>query len=759
MKKLFPLLLLSLVSCGEPFFDHDITQTARPILNAGTYEVWRGGPDLADGVNPPVTPSVADGHSNNSWGTGTATSLYIGSSSPTSAAYRGVIRWDLGFVPPNAVVTSAAMSIYFERSNQQQTVTVHEVTSPWTETSNAPEWTTYDATVLGSFTTNTWSGTRTVDITALVQSWVSGTPNYGVLLEQPPGGGSTNVHSSERATASQRPKLTISYTTPPPAPPDAPVGLAAEPGDTIVGLSWAATSGASSYSVYRDSSEIVSGLTSINYLDTGLTNGVEYVYAVSASNAAGESLLSSTVSATPTEPPPPPAPTWVSVTPDDTFVQLEWTASAGATSYDLARSTTAGGPYTTIASPTITEYTDAGLANGTMYYYVVSAVSSSGTSAPSTETSATPAPPPPPSSPTNVIANAGDAEIALSWSASPGATSYTAKRSLSVGGPYTDIANVTVTNYTDTGLNNGTTYYYVVSAENTGGESPDSSEVVATPQELPPPSTIRIAVIGDYGSWGGGSTPDSNAQSIANLVASWAPDFVLTGGDNVYDSASDAYPRIVGHYYGDYVANQTFFPIMGNHDWDYGHQAEYFDYFNYLPGNRRYYEKVLDANDIVRMFAVVTDWREPDGVSETSVQGTWLQNRLALSSSCFDLVLMHDPGVSSSIGGSGPAWGLDWPFAAWGAEAVIQAHVHAYERLSVNGIPYFVNGTGGGYLALSWGSWTPVPESQFRLNTLHYGAQLITISIGTPTTLTAEFYAIMNGVPTLVDSVVVSKQC
>ena len=81
-------------------------------------------------------------------------------------------------------------------------------------------------------------------------------------------------------------------------------------------------------------------------------------------------------------------------------------------------------------------------------------------------------------------------EVALAWPASVGATSYDVKRATVSGGPYTTVACTTTTTYTDTGLLNGTTYYYVVSAAysagpNAGGESVDSSEARATPQGSP----------------------------------------------------------------------------------------------------------------------------------------------------------------------------------------------------------------------------------------------------------------------------------
>src|SRR5581483_368000 len=59
--------------------------------------------------------------------------------------------------------------------------------------------------------------------------------------------------------------------------------------------------------------------------------------------------------------------------------------------------------------------------------------------------------------------------VALTWNASAGASSYTVSRSITSGGPYTPIANVSGTTYTDAGLSNGVTYYYVVSATEGAG--------------------------------------------------------------------------------------------------------------------------------------------------------------------------------------------------------------------------------------------------------------------------------------------------
>ncbi|KPV57578.1 hypothetical protein QJ48_21330 [Paenibacillus sp. A3] len=90
-----------------------------------------------------------------------------------------------------------------------------------------------------------------------------------------------------------------------------------------------------------------------------------------------------------------------------------------------------------------------------------------------------------PSAPLNLTATGGDASVALNWSSSEGATSYTIKRSLTPGGPYTTVAtNVYNGNntYLDKDVINGTTYYYVVYAVNSIGESGVSNEASATPQ-------------------------------------------------------------------------------------------------------------------------------------------------------------------------------------------------------------------------------------------------------------------------------------
>jgi hypothetical protein len=81
--------------------------------------------------------------------------------------------------------------------------------------------------------------------------------------------------------------------------PAAPTGLAVTGvTSSSVSLSWNASPGASSYSVYRGSTRVGSGVTSTSYTDPGLSPSTTYGYSVTAVNSAGESSHSSTVSAT-----------------------------------------------------------------------------------------------------------------------------------------------------------------------------------------------------------------------------------------------------------------------------------------------------------------------------------------------------------------------------------------------------------------------------------------------------------------------------
>lgn len=238
------------------------------------------------------------------------------------------------------------------------------------------------------------------------------------------------------------------------------------------------------------------------------------------------------------------------------------------------------------------------------------------------------------------------------------------------------------------------------------------------------PMRLRFAVVGDYGVDG------PNEAAVAALVAGWSPDLVITTGDNNYpDGAQATIDANIGqHYYAfihPYVGGygpgapvNRFFPSLGNHDWVTPGATPYLAYFT-LPGNERYYDFVRGP---VHFYAVDSDVNEPDGITASSVQATWLRTRLAASSSPFDFVYFHHPAYSSG-GGHGSTVEMQWPFRAWGAEAVFAGHEHSYERILRDGFPYIVCGIGGASL---YSFSSPILGSTALLDS-EYGAMLVEV--------------------------------
>jgi beta-galactosidase len=199
--------------------------------------------------------------------------------------------------------------------------------------------------------------------------------------------------------------------------------------------------------------------------------------------------------------PPPTAPTGVAAVGGNALVTVSWDIVPGATTYNLWRATTSGGPYTLVAGNiggVNLGYVDNAVANLTTYYYVVTA-NGSGASVNSAEVSATPG-----AMVTSVTAVATAGQIVVSWIGSPGA-SYNLKRSYFTGGPYATIAaSVTATNFTDTSVATCQNYYYVVTITNAGNESLNSPEAGAeVTGPLPPQFTS--ADIGSVGLPGSAS--------------------------------------------------------------------------------------------------------------------------------------------------------------------------------------------------------------------------------------------------------------
>ena len=184
----------------------------------------------------------------------------------------------------------------------------------------------------------------------------------------------------------------------------------------------------------------------------------------------------------------PSGPASLTVTPGNAAATLTWkgSTSGNPTSYSVYRGTISDGEAVTPAgtvSGTTTTFTDTGLTNGKTYFYNVAANNGIGVSPDSNEVSVTPAAPAAvPPAPAGLAATAANGSVGLTWGASTGATSYSIYRGTAPGAEgTTPVAATTSTSFTDTGLTNGTAYYYKVTASNSAGASPASSEATATP--------------------------------------------------------------------------------------------------------------------------------------------------------------------------------------------------------------------------------------------------------------------------------------
>ena len=266
----------------------------------------------------------------------------------------------------------------------------------------------------------------------------------------------------------------VKSVTPTPAAPVVKIGHSASSGKPM--LTWNAVSGATSYKVYRATSQngtysLLGTVTATSYTNTGAKAGTTYYYKVKAVNSAGESAYSNVVSGKTTV---------TTLTMGHSAASgkpmLTWKAVSGAASYKVYRATAKNGAYSVINTTKALTYTNTGAALGTTYYYKVEALNAAGKSMGfSAVVEGKVAP----------VLAVGYSSVSgkpqLTWKAVPGATEYQVYRSTQQNSGYSKINTTTATSYVNTGAKANTTYYYKLVAVKGTAVSDFSNIVSARP--------------------------------------------------------------------------------------------------------------------------------------------------------------------------------------------------------------------------------------------------------------------------------------
>jgi fibronectin type 3 domain-containing protein len=459
-----------------------------------------------------------------------------------------------------------------------------------------------------------------------------------------------------------------------PTAPTAPQSLAATAGSGSVTLTWVAPAsdgGAAitGYNIYRGTSPgsesatpIAANVSAAGFTDSGLVNGTTYYYKVAAVNSAGTSGQSNEAFATPqlVQASVPSAPQGLTAAGGNSSVQLSWSAPAtdggsAITGYDVYRGTSAGGESSTPVAANVTgrSFTDTGLVNGTAYFYIVTAVNAVGISAHSGEASATPQATVP-SPPLALTASAGNATVTLAWSvpAADGGsaiTGYDVYRGTSAGGESSTpvAANVTGRSFTDTGLVNGTTYFYTVAAVNGVGVSAKSAEMSATPQQ---PSAV--AFVRRVGS----ATASSSKTTISVPVG--APG-VAAGHTLIVSLLLSSTTSVSGVLSAKDTAGNTYAVARDVNDGSAGDRTVVFAAINVqtLPAGASItlaYPSSAETHVSVDEFAGITGIDRSAGASATT---TAFSSGAAPATSQASELLIGAVGTES---GAAPAWSTGW---------------------------------------------------------------------------------------------------
>lgn len=207
-----------------------------------------------------------------------------------------------------------------------------------------------------------------------------------------------------------------------------------------------------------------------------------------------------------------------------------------------------------------------------------------------------------------------------------------------------------------------------------------------------------LALIADYGNC------DEGERYVADMVASWKPQAVVTAGDNTHGAEHcTPYTQSVGDYYGAFTdaGAPRFFPVPGEHDVDDAGAGPgtYLRYFSYLSSpdlggdHPLWYQKTVGHVTLFMLDSEATN-------AQLTAQRDWLKGALQASRTqhpaSWNVVVMHRPPFTSGPHEPNTAMRPErgWDYKAWGADVVVAGHQHVFEDVVSGGLHYVTAGVG-----------------------------------------------------------------
>jgi acid phosphatase type 7 len=294
------------------------------------------------------------------------------------------------------------------------------------------------------------------------------------------------------------------------------------------------------------------------------------------------------------------------------------------------------------------------------------------------------------------------------------------------GGACADLSGATSTTYTTKTEDLGTTLRFHVTATNSLGTAAADSAATAPITNVPttPPPTGGdpvIAAAGDIAcdptnsnfNAGNGTSNSCRQRYTSNLIVNSGVAAVLALGDNQYYCAGyQAFQQSYALSWGQFKS--ITYPVVGNHEYltsggtgcdtSNAGASGHFSYFGAAAGQAGQGWYSYDVGSW-HLIALNSNCGDAGGCSSTSPQGKWLTADLAAHPNACTLAYWHIPLFSSGGRASSNSLSLWTQLYNAGADVVLSAHDHDYERFapqtpsgtadSARGIREFIVGTGG----------------------------------------------------------------